>query len=195
MKSEIEERLAGNLERVEGLLQLYRESSGEEGQRPAAATDILRSAVVFLHATLEDQLRSALQWKWPLAEAEHFEKIAFVGGPAEKLSLPQLARHRGKSVQEVLSESIEEELAQSNFNNLGELKKALGRIGVPEAVLAPHADGLLAMMSRRHLIVHRADRNEMQGKGHTMTVPLALGTVEVWRDTVRDFGAAVLAKL
>jgi len=37
----------------------------DRARQPVTEVDLLRAAVVFLHATLEDALRSALEWKWP----------------------------------------------------------------------------------------------------------------------------------
>ena len=39
-----------------------------QGRRSVQDTDILRAAVVLLHATLEDLLRSLADWKLPTAE-------------------------------------------------------------------------------------------------------------------------------
>jgi hypothetical protein len=69
MKSEIEIRFKSNLERVDHLVALYDTATTGPGRRPVDKSDILRSAVVFLHATLEDFLRSLLEWKLPTAQA------------------------------------------------------------------------------------------------------------------------------
>ena len=95
MKTEIQTNLEKNLERVGGLVKLYRDSADGQGRRPVAAGDILRSAVVFLHASQEDLLRSALQWRWPLAASEHFERLSLAGFSGDKFSLAQLARILG----------------------------------------------------------------------------------------------------
>jgi hypothetical protein len=79
MKTEIENRFNGNLERVEHLVALYETLTTGPGRRPVDTSDILRSAVVFLHATLEDFLRSLLEWKLPSAQAiaDHLERSNF----------------------------------------------------------------------------------------------------------------------
>lgn len=195
MKTEIQTNLEKNLERVGGLVKLYQDSADGKGRRPVAAGDILRSAVVFLHASQEDLLRSSLQWKWPLAASEHFEKLSLAGFSGERFSLAQLTSHRHKSVQQVLEESVKVSLERSTYNNSRDLRQALDRLGVAHSVLAPHGSALDAMMRRRHLIVHRADRNETRGRGHHMARSLSTATVEHWQEAVRAFGADLLAAL
>jgi len=103
-------------------------------------------------------------------------------GQDEYHTLPQLAKQRTKSVQDILNEAVEEYLSQSNFNTLGEIKKALGRIGAEEAVLGPYGAFLEPMMRRRHHIVHRADRNDKQGAEQHAARSIAQDDVTAWRD-------------
>ena len=52
------------------------------------------------------------------------------------------------------------------------------------------------MTSRRHLIVHRADRNPSAGgPGHKRTRSIGAKTVTTWRDTVEGFCSSILDKL
>ena len=61
MREEIEARYVLNLQRVRKLVQVYRDLAGPgSGRRPVETVDLLRSAVVFLHAALEDVLRTLL---------------------------------------------------------------------------------------------------------------------------------------
>lgn len=196
MKTEIQTNLEKNLERVGGLVKLYQDSADGQGRRPVGSADLLRSAVVFLHATLEDVLRSCQEWKWPQASEEYFEKVPFAGTKGKTTTtLLQLAKHRTKSVQDLIDEAVAESLERSNFNNLGEIKTALGRIGAAESVLDPYGAFLEPMMRRRHHIVHRADRNEMRGAGHHAARPISRDDVTAWRDAVRGFCTDLLATL
>ena len=95
MKSEIENRFNGNLDRVEYLVALYETGSSGSGRRAVDTSDILRSAVVFLHATLEDFLRSLLEWKLPTAQASYLKDVPLVGKkPRSTFSLDDLALFR-----------------------------------------------------------------------------------------------------
>src|SRR5690554_8182614 len=71
---EVEERLNSNLKRVETLVKLFDDS--ESGGSPTE-TDLLRAAVVFLHATLEDVVRSGLELRLPNAAPEHLSMLRF----------------------------------------------------------------------------------------------------------------------
>lgn len=84
-------------------------------------TDRLRAAVVFLHATMEDVLRSVLAWKWPMTDARAQLKDigVLVGGePQQKVTQADLIAHRGSSVDDVIRASIAAYLEKSNFNNI-----------------------------------------------------------------------------
>jgi hypothetical protein len=84
-------------------------------------------------------------------------KFAVGGRPKEQLSMSELARHRGKSVDQLIAERIEAYLERSNFNNVEEIVHALERAKIPTNLLDPHKEILAAFMQRRHWIVHRAD--------------------------------------
>src|SRR5262245_29791393 len=77
MEPELEARARRNLQRVRKLVQLYRDLAGPgRGRRPVETIDLLRSAVVFLHATLEDALRTLLVERWVLAtDTSHFADL------------------------------------------------------------------------------------------------------------------------
>jgi hypothetical protein len=191
MKQEIEARFTQNLARVESLLALY--PAGGSGRRHVASVDVLRAAVVFLHATLEDLIRGLLEWKLPSAPASAFDDVTLVGQkPRTKFAVADLVAHRGKSVDELLRESVLAHLLESNFNHPGELASALTKIGFPETLLDPHRDQLGPMMARRHWIVHRADRNDQGGSGQHHARSLGQATVQTWLDVVRAFGQDVL---
>lgn len=190
MKEDIEKRFARNLDRVESLLQLY--PNDGPGRRAVGASDLLRSAVVFLHATTEDLIRSILEWKLPLARNEAFAEMPLVGLKRNKFNLEDLAAHRGKSVDEVLRESLVASLQDSNFNSPGEVVRALQQVGLPSTFVDPYRDDLGPMMKRRHWIVHRADRNQDSGSGQHSVQSIALPTVKTWLRAVRGFGDVVL---
>lgn len=198
MREELSKRLDENLRRVERLLALY-DAAGQvtgRGRRDVSTSDLLRAAVVFLHATLEDLVRSILGWKLPGAAAEFLDDVPLVGhSRRSKFTLGDLAAHRGKTVEEVIHSSVAGHLLESNFNHPGELAAALALVGVSEQVLEPYRDRLGPMMRRRHWIVHRADRNEMTGLGHHRARSIDKSAAKSWLETVRAFGEAVLERL
>lgn len=103
-----------NLERVRNLVTLYTDKLGGigSGRKPVHSTDVLRSAVVFLHGTLEDFLRDLARLRLPHASEHTLNEIPLVGakGRVEKFYLGRLARHREESVYDVIERSVSEYL-------------------------------------------------------------------------------------
>lgn len=66
----------------------------------------------------------------------------------------------------------------------------------PNALQSHEAD-LQAMMRRRHLIVHRADKapNRIPGRGIRRTQHLKRQTVQTWLDTVVAVGRKIIGGL
>jgi hypothetical protein len=155
--------------------------------------------VVFLHATLEDVLRTVLARKWPeTALREHLEEIPVQVASdrrAVRLTLADLLMHRDKTVDALIRESVEQTLERSNFNNLGDVKVALSRSGLAPNLVGAYAARLAALMSRRHQIVHRADRQDAGGRGNHGAASLDVGTVEAWIAAVEGLCEAIVARL
>jgi hypothetical protein len=86
----IGKRFRLNMGRVGSLISLFKTLKGQKiDVTESQKGDLLRSAVVFLHASLEDLLREALRWKRPFDNAEFTSKLRFVSGnkPLKKSSL------------------------------------------------------------------------------------------------------------
>ena len=87
MKDEIARRFELNLSRVQSLIKAYENAlPGSQGRPPVVTTDILRASVVFLHASLEDLLRSLLEWKLPAAKAEYLSNQRLRSIPGGRLN-------------------------------------------------------------------------------------------------------------
>jgi hypothetical protein len=103
-RDELYDRFQDNLDRVRGLVESY-DSSGRRGsgRRSVKETDLLRAAVVFLHATLEDLLRGLCEWKMPSANPEAFSDIPLAGTRGKtRFGLAELAVFRGRTVDEII---------------------------------------------------------------------------------------------
>jgi hypothetical protein len=193
--AQVRERLRSNLGRVQSLVDLYDRVESKGGP---TKTDTLRAAVVFLHATLEDVVRTMLELRLPSASPEQLSMLRFAAGKKrkEQISMSELAQHRGKLVDHLIGEQIDAYLAKSNFNNVPDLLDALERSTLEKSLMTPYKKDLAAMMSRRHRIVHRADHNQDAGApGQTRTLRIAVKTVATWKNTVETFCSAVLDKL
>ena len=198
MKDRIFARFTENISRVRNLVDIYSTHlSGQGGgRRGHSKTDVLRAAVVLLHAATEDLLRSLAYWKLPLAGGEVLSKIPLIAtGPAPKFSLGDLSAHRGKDVDAVISESVNGYLERSNYHNTDEVASLLTSIGVSVVEVNTHFTQLSEVMSRRHLIVHRADRDETGGRGNHAVRSIGPVTVSNWITGVEGFGIAVLNQI
>lgn len=197
MRQQIEARFADNIARVKNLVSIYANqlSGTRRGRRAHQTTDVLRAAVVLLHASLEDVLRSLAYWKLPAAAAEVLAEIALTGGTATKFNLGALAVHRGKTVDEVIKASTDASLERSNYNNAQEVAALLTSIGVPTGPLHGYMATLNAAMQRRHQIVHRADANPnpAPGRGNHRFTHIGPSQINGWITNTEQFVAAVLA--
>ena len=191
-------RTAQNLKRAENLVTAYQRPRRTSQDRDSVyRTDLLRAAVVFTHASLEDFIRSVHRAFLPWADEDALEAVALAGthGRAEKFSLGKLAKHRDKSVQELLEQSVEQHLEQSTYNNPNEIVRVLTAIGIDLRGQDTVLRKLGAMMQRRHAIVHRADMVEIKGKRHLEATPLEAQTVLKWIQATSMFVLLVFGRL
>jgi hypothetical protein len=196
IRDEIRDRFQSNVDRVRQMLGTYESSFGKgRGRRSVEQTDILRAAVVLLHASLEDLLRSLCEWKMPGANPEAFAEIPLAGTRGKiRFGLQDLALFRGQTVDSVVTQSVIEFLEKSSFNHPGDIKSALEKIGVDSRIASPHVSILASMISRRHWIAHRADRNLNKGPGHQAVGSLSKAMVSRWVTTVKAFGRELLSR-
>jgi hypothetical protein len=110
IREDINNRFQANLTRVRNILAVYSSGSGKRsGRRGVQETDLLRGAVVLLHATLEDLLRSLAEWRLPMALPEALAEIPVAGTKrGARIGLQELAGFRGQSVDEVIANSVRE---------------------------------------------------------------------------------------
>jgi hypothetical protein len=150
---------------------------------------------------MEDFLRSLLAWRAPLGAKEVVDGYPLAGSDKkhiERFSLGSLVAHKGKSVDDLIEQSVREYLEKfSSFNDLGDVKKALAACGIAQGVVNAHDFGELpAMIARRHKIVHKADRNEVQaGQGNHRTNSIGAGALKRYVASVRSLRDLVAASL
>lgn len=197
MKQEIANRFLLNLARVKNLVAIYSNLLAGQGQgrRGHQETDVLRAAIVLLHASIEDVLRSIAYWKLPDAANQVLDDIPFAGGTAKKITLGTLATQRGKSVDAVIKESVDASLDRSNYNNAGEVCSLLQSIGLNTATVQSYLPLLDDAMKRRHQIVHRADANPNVGRGNHRVLSIAPANVNTWIANTEQFVNALLAQV
>lgn len=207
--NDFQQRFTANLERVSALLSAdvgVRTLGDMTGSSPVAdpgrsvAAELLRAAVVLLHASLEDVLRSVEELRLPTCSPEVFRDFGFVLPSAPnkrptKVTLPELLEYRGQSIEDVLRATIREYLSTTNYNSATEVVVTLRRVGLSSTVAEQHAAELEVLMRRRHWIAHRADHDASAPPGVCRTRAVAAGDVVEWRDAVSAVGYDVLAQL
>jgi hypothetical protein len=200
MLDQIRDNLELNLARVESLVVTYETHANfkGKGRKSAKLLDILRAAVVLLHASLEDVLRTTAAWKLPTSSRETLNAIPLTGhGPNPiKFFLGDLVAFRGKTVNDVFLESVTAYLEKSNYNNPEEIRKLLVGVGVDVSKCDSEFPRLRDLMARRHQIVHRADRQErVIGSGDHKIRAINRHKVREWVEAVREFTKALSKEL
>lgn len=199
MKAQIEKRFHQNIVRVRNLTDIYRthlKGSGS-GRRSHSKTDVLRAAIVMLHASLEDLLRSVAYWKLPGASAETLSGVPLLSASrSTKFHLGHLCAHRGQSIDEVIESSVHDYLERSNYNNTKEVVAFCEAVGIRVSAVNAHFSKIEPIMNRRHKIVHRADQDDgVAGRGNHRVTSIGVATVEGWITRVEDFGRAILGEV
>lgn len=187
------EHLEENVARVNRLLTFFDEELGKR----EGGDDILRAAVVFIHAYLEDFLRTLAAELLPAGDERSFEDIPLTGsksfGRGEKFALGQLVQHRGKTVDQLLRQSVFDYLSRSNYNSTTEIASLLVRLGFRPEEHNKAFDAIDRMIERRHQIVHRADKRSSSGK--TMLQPIERAEVVEWLQATFSFTSGLLTPL
>ena len=159
-------RFSVNMARITGLIKLiYSDTDSlrptEPLQSEGVRADILRSVAIFLHATFEDLLRTTARQRLPEAKSDVLDKIPLVGTSQSrnpvKFFLGALNEHRGRTVDDLIQESVENYLSRESFSSAHDVGQILTHMGVDTAPFNPLMAHLDLMMKRRHRIVHEAD--------------------------------------
>ncbi len=195
-------RLAENLARAEALVQIYDLTTILRGSAQALGTleevgaelhfsDILRAAVVLVHATLEDYLRSTAATLLPFADESTLNTIPLVGvgssGRAEKFLLGRLAPHRGKTVFDLIRESVDECLSTATYNDTTQISSLLVSLGAKVEKVEHLFPQLDKFVRRRHQIVHRADKAPPRVDALEQVESITPDQVREWITAVKEF--------
>lgn len=201
IREKIEARFRSDISRASGLVTLFRwHASGGADERPEQMPDLLRAAVVMLHASLEDLFRSIAEWKLPTANPDSLERIPLASSEKDKerFTLVDLAEFRGQSVDSVIARSVGRYLERSSYNHPGDLTEVLRKTGVEFTIPGDLKIKLAAMMSRRHWIAHRVDRDlseEVDPRRQQVGLSILPELVSDWKNTVIAVGETVLREL
>lgn len=162
--SAYKENFDKNLQRVKSLHSLYIKLKEEDlkDSKDYKLTDILRAEIVLLHSSFEEYFRSVLiEWLPIKASDDTLKEIPIslkAGKKAEKLFLNDLAHYRGKTIDEIIQESVLETMQLKSFNNEREIRGWCSKIGITLEKFNGMRE-IDAAVYRRHKIVHEADTN------------------------------------
>jgi len=188
-------RLEKNLSRAKNLVNISEHLRNNPiSKNSLDISDILRSATVFTHASLEDFLRAISEVFLPQSNEDTLNVVPLVGqkGRADKFLLGKLAQHRGKTVDCLIQESVVEYLLKTNYNNTIEITSLLQSFGINMLEIKTTFKDIGELMERRHQIVHRADKIDKNKNFHTN--PISAKQVKKWIDAVDKFSVKVLAQ-
>jgi hypothetical protein len=181
-----------NMDRAQSLIDIYKSISEINlKKRSIHATDILRAAVVFMHAALEELLRSLIIVAHSNAKQSEIDKIPLFSikksRQAEKFLLGALLEHQKITVEEVIRKSVEAHFSTQTFNNRQDLVRAMDMIGVKKELAKDVLPTLGTMLERRHQIVHRMDRPKLKEDQWIRATSLNPRHVEKWAKSVNLF--------
>lgn len=181
-----------NIDRVKSLCALYnslKKNEVKEG-KDYKFTDVLRSAIVFLHSSFEEYFRHVLRDVLPTTcTQEDLQKISFTtkdGKHIDKLTVSNLLQYKGKTIDDLVADFIGDTLDTTSFNNYSDIVNWAQKIKVDLSSFTSQ-DKIEKLIKRRHKIVHEADNN----KTHKMNKIYSLthiqeSVVKEWLDAVQD---------
>lgn len=113
----------------------------------------MQHAVVMLHATTEDVVRSLARMRLPNGSADALKDVPFNSDPKLK-DLSQLVPHRAMSVADLIRSSVDSWLDREPFSNSGSVVNMLKRIGLTLEGVRPYFATIDAVAKLRHEIAH-----------------------------------------
>lgn len=198
MKDVIKTTFYYNLQRVRDLTQLHLALQSIPGQNSILySEDVLRAAVVFMHASLEDLLRGIFKWKIPDRGIDQWNKIPLKGhsnrNQPKPFGLGSLFEYRTLTVDEIFRQSIEEYLNYTNYNKVEDIVLLFSEVGILKDSFEVFFPQLQEMMDRRHQIVHRADREVVLNSPDTELKSIEYTKVISYIENLDHFGETVFA--
>lgn len=172
-----------NIERVRSLRKIYNSLKSDEIKegKEYKFTDILRSAVVLLHSSFEEYYRSILGYILPQTCTEDdLKNMSFLGSAGnhkDKIALGGLIKFREKTVNQLITESIQESLSFTSFNDYQDIVSWSKKIKIDLGEFNEQ-EKLNKLIYRRHKIVHEAD-NARSDDEYTLT-SIRENSVEDW---------------
>lgn len=172
-----------NIERVNSLCNLYFFINADDVKKGKdfKFTDILRAAVVMLHSSFEEYYRNVLRERiFKLCNETGLKNFSFAGSNGkhkEKISVGDLLEYRGQTVDNLIYNSISEELDTTSFNNFYDIASWAEKAKIDISSFKEQ-DTIAQLIDRRHRIVHEADNN--RGDTEYALKPIKEKSVRDW---------------
>lgn len=189
---------AENIARVDHLLAAAARLD-DPGTDSVLSKEVLRAAVVFLHSTLEEVIRSLYVHKLPHVSVEHLNTVPLAGrdpSPRPKaIALGDLRIFSGQFVDNVIIESINRYVDMLSLNNSTQLVHCLELAEIPHADKAEFLGPLDALMRRRHQVVHQMDRSNALDPLTEPINDIDASVLRSWRSAVEEFTKSLMASV
>ncbi len=144
----------------------------------------MRAALVLLHSAEEDYFRNILIHWYPIkADSKALSEVSLAGsdGRTSKYSFDRFASFSGKTVDEVISESVREHFSRMSFNSYKDIDSRLKKIGLSLGAYKRQAE-IDALIQRRHKVVHEVDLMQDESSGKSRTRPIKSAQVRIWME-------------
>ena len=179
-----------SMARTESLFELYKSLSNNNNYRD----DLLRSSVVLTHATMEDCLRTIAAYYLPISKEDILNKIPLTGakdskGQPYKFYLGELEKFKSMTIDDLIKKSVHDYISRQTYNNSKDIVSLLQDIGLKKDMFQKYYNLIDEMCTRRHQIVHRADRSSNNDNAHFDEI--SLSQVELWRGNAFNFIASL----
>lgn len=180
-----------NMKRVDSLISVYdllkRDGKTSDKNKEYKFTDMLRAAVVFMHSSFETYYRTIIIEELKENKGgdvlKDFPILTEEGKEKSKITVSDLIRYSGKTVQEVIGESIENKLGRTSFNSYSDIYEWAKKINIDLTEFKKQEDVEKAIQ-RRHRIVHEADTSKVSGKGKPSSI--YPGMIHPWKEAYID---------
>ena len=193
-------RFGYNLARVESLITIYDRISGNKKFEDVKSSDILRSGVVFLHATLEDVFRQLIRFRADKDISIVLKHLKFPvedenGQPPNQIKLSDLISYRDKPVDEVIQASMDYYFEHLTFSRRKNIDQAMVMVGLSPGDFTTNLELLIEAVKRRHKIVHEGDRKPQSSDSHGQIKKIVRDDLAKWLKEVENIGKAALLKM
>ncbi len=196
MKESIQNTFIANLQRSRDLTHLHLSLLTGQGQYSSIySEDILRAAIVLLHASLEELLRSIYKYKYSCITEDQWKNICLLGlnkTGQTKITLADIIKYKEKTVESLLKESIDDYLSRKTYNNIQDIVEFCKELGINSTLIDGNKTLLIEMIERRHKIAHNADREISRDATTPDLLTIEYSRVVLYIDNLENFSRILL---